>query len=185
MPNWRLLLAVVLMLPLSARAGKRYESFMIDRVDMTAILSEPLGLFSGPKTWFERTETNAGMRITDYRDDGCRGSFDFDGRGRLIHRARALDVLEGRFGRVYARFDYWYPPEPSRIAVNTAAGRRDLPHREPVLVSASIGAVESFALIRVLKAAKNFKITSADYGLDGDELTRRHRLHGRELRMRL
>lgn len=150
-----------------ASAGKRYESFMIDPVDMTAVLGAPARLFDGSKAWFERTETGAGSRIADRRDGGCRGEFDFDASGRLIHRSRALNILEGPFGRVYARFDFWYPPETPRLAVNTAAGRRDFPHRASVAAAAGPGAAESFALIRVLKAGRKFKIATADYGLDG------------------
>ena len=151
----------------TARAGKRYDSFMIDRVDMTAILGKPISLFSASKSWFERTETGAGARISDYRDGGCQGSFDFADSGALIHRSRALSVLEGRFGHIYARCDYWYPPESPRIAVNTSAASRAMPHRAPVLLGVAQGPAESFALIRVLKAGKTFKIASADYGLDG------------------
>ena len=163
----RVILAAFLLVPAKAFAGKRYESFLLDRVDMTAVLGQPLSAFSSPAAYFERVETDGGFRVDDYRDGSCRGGFDFGRDGRLIHRARALSVLEGRFGRVYARFDYWYPPEPPRVAVNTAAGRRAFPHREPAGSSASTGPIESFALIRVLAAGKNFKIASADYARDG------------------
>ncbi|MBI5247699.1 MAG: hypothetical protein HY923_11005 [Elusimicrobia bacterium] len=168
MSDLRLAGAVMLAFALAvpARAGKRYESFLIDPVDMTAVMGKPAGVLSSSKAWFERSETGGGARIVDQRDDECRGTFDFAAAGPLFHRSRALNVLEGPFGRVYARFDYWYPPERVRVAVNTSAGRRDLPHREPVLAAGS-GPAESFALIRVLKAGKKFKIATADYGLDG------------------
>lgn len=139
---------------------------MIDRFDMTATLSEPVGLFSAPRAYFERTETASGARVEDRREGGCLGVFDFAPGGRLLHRARSLAVLEGPFGRVYARFDYWYPPERARGAVNTSA-RRDIPHREPERADAARGRADSFALVRVLKDGKKFKIASADYGLDG------------------
>lgn len=160
-------LILALLLPAPALAGKRYESFLLDRVDMTAVLGQPLSAFSSPTAYFERVETDGGFRVDDDRDGSCRGGFDFGRDGKLVHRARALAVLDGRFGRVYARFDYWYPPEPPRIAVNTAAGRRALPHREPAATTASPGAAESFALIRVLAAGKTFKIAAADYARDG------------------
>lgn len=162
----RLILAAVLLAPSTAHAGKKYASFMIDRFDMTATLSEPVGLFSAPRAYFERTETASGARVEDRREGGCLGVFDFAAGGRLLHRARSLAVLEGPFGRVYARFDYWYPPERPRGAANTSA-RRDIPHREPERADAARGRVDSFALVRVLKDGKKFKIASADYGLDG------------------
>jgi len=149
-----------------ARAGKRYESMMIDPVDMTAIMGKPASALSSPQAWFERSETGAGARISDRREGECRGDFDFSPSGPLLHRSRALSVLEGPFGRVYARFDHWYPPERARIAVNTAAGPRTFPHREPVLAAGS-GSAESFALIRVLLNGRRYKIATADYGLDG------------------
>lgn len=163
----RRLILAVLLLPLSARAGKRFESFTIDRVDMTPLLSGPVGLMSTDTAWYERSETASGARVEDFRDGGSRGVFDFGGDGRLLHRSRALAVLDGRFGRVYARFDCWYPPEKPRVAVNTGAAKRNLPHREAVAGAASKAAPDSFALIRVLKAKDKFKIATADYGLDG------------------
>ncbi len=162
----RLILAAVLLAPTAAHAGKRYASFMIDRFDMTATLSEPVGLFSTARAYFDRTETASGARVEDRRDSGCLGVFDFAAGGRLLHRARSLAVLEGPFGRVHARFDFWYPPERPRGAVNTSA-RKDIPHREPVPAAGARGRVDSFALVRVLKDGKKFKIASADYGLDG------------------
>lgn len=162
----RRLILAVLLLPSPALAGKRYASFMIDRFDMTATLSEPVGLFSTARAYFERTETASGARVEDRRESGCLGVFDFAAGGRLLHRARALAVLDGPFGRVYARFDYWYPPERPRGAVNTTA-RTDLPHRAPAPATATRGRVDSFALVRVLKDGKKYKIASADYGLDG------------------
>lgn len=140
---------------------------LIDRLDATAVMSEPVGMFASPKTYFERSESGGAARVLDYHDGLCRGAFDFAATGRLLHRSRTALVLDGRFGSVFARFDYWHPPETPRIAVATGGGPRATPHGEGAASPADPKRAESFALVRVLKAKDRFKIASADYALDG------------------
>lgn len=164
----RLILALALAFPASARAGKRYESLMIDRVDMTATLGAPLGAFSSAKSYFDSTPlSGGGRRVADMRDGACRGAYDFSPENRLLHRERTLRVLERDFGHVYAHFHYWYPPETPMIAVATFAARRDVPHLPPLIEKTGSGKVDGFALIRVLKASPKFLVATADYALDG------------------
>ncbi|MDD5305531.1 MAG: hypothetical protein PHS14_20715, partial [Elusimicrobia bacterium] len=103
----RLILVLALTFPCAARAGKRYESLMIDRVDKTATLGAPLGAFSSAKTYFDASPlSGGGLRVADIREGSCRGIYDFSGDNRLLHRERTLLVLEGEFGHVYAHFHY-------------------------------------------------------------------------------
>lgn len=164
----RLILALALVFPPAARAGKRFESLMIDRVDMTATLGAPLGAFANAKSYFDSSpRAGGGRRIADIRDGSCRGQYDFSPDDRLLHRERTLRVLEGDFGHVYAHFHYWYPPEVPVIAVATFAQRRDVPHLAPQIAKAGSGKVDGFALIRVLNASPKFLVATADYALDG------------------
>lgn len=164
----RLILALALTFPSAARAGKRHESLMIDRVDMTATLGAPLGAFANAKSYFDSTpRSGGGRRIADISDGSCRGIYDLSPGDRLLHRERTLRVLEGDFGHVYVHLHYWYPPEPSRIAVATFAQRRDVPHIPPLIEETGSGKVDGFALIRVLKAPPKFLVATADYALDG------------------
>ena len=164
----RLILALALIAPNGAWAGKRHETLLFDRMDMTATLGAPLGRFSSAKTYFESTPLSGGnLRVADIREGACRGVYDLSAKGRMIHRARTLRVLEGAFGHVYAHLHYWYPPETPRIAVGTFADRRGPPHLPPQLQASGSGKIDGYALIRVLKAPQRYLIASGDYALDG------------------
>lgn len=163
-----LILALALTFPSAARAGKRHESLMIDRVDMTATLGAPLRAFANAKSYFDSSpRPGGGRRIADVRDGACRGIYDFSPDDRLLHRERTLRILEGDFGHVYVHFHYWYPPEQARITVATFAQRRDVPHLPPLIEESGSGKVDGFALVRVLKAPPKFLVATADYALDG------------------
>lgn len=157
--------AAALLLPSPTLAGKRYASFMVDRLDLTATLGEPLGMFSSDKSYYELT----GRRVSDIREGANRGSYDLSPENRLVHRERSLLVLEGHFGRVYASFDYTYPPAVPKVAVNTFAHRPDYPHRAAEPGRKAPGPADSFALVRAyqLPGSKKFAVATADYDAAG------------------
>lgn len=161
----RLILAAVLLAPSPALAGKRYASLMVDRIDLTATLGEPLGIFSNDKSYYELT----GRRVSDIRDGANRGAYDLSPENRIVHRERSLLVLDVQAGRVYAAFDYTYPPGVSRIAVNTFTHRPDFPHRVGEPGRKPSAPADSFALIRsfTLPGSKRNAVATADYDSAG------------------
>ena len=164
----KLAFALALLLPSSASAGKRYASLLIDRVDMTASLSEPLGLFSSEKSYFERWEQRGGgFWIEDWREGSRRGTYHFTKDGRLRHRTETLLVLEGELGAVFAELNAWHQSDKPRTTVNTAPYSRSNARQAGQPAEGTGKAVSGFALVRVLKAAPKFLIASADYALDG------------------
>lgn len=164
----RLILALALVAPGGAWAGRRHETLLFDRMDMTATLGAPLGRFSSEKTYFESTPLPGGnVRVADIREGACRGVYDLSPNGRMIHRTRTLRVLEGEFGHVYVHLHYWYPPESPRVAIGTFADKRGVPHLPPLIAASGSGSIDGYALIRVMKAPDRYLIASGDYALDG------------------
>lgn len=169
--NAWILTGVVLSLlaPLSAQAGKRYESMMIDRVDRTATLSEPLGRMSAAKTYFESSPLAGGRALVrEFHDGALEGAYYLSGKNELIGRSDLLLVLDEDFGRVYASIGVDYAGGAGRIKVNTKPLRREVSGQRASSAKApKAGHPDGFSLVRAMRAPPKFVVAVADYSIDG------------------
>ena len=154
---------------MSAQADKRYESFMIDRVDRTATLSSPLGRMSSAKTYFERSPLAGGRALVrEFHDGALEGAYYLSDKNELIGREDLLLVLDEDFGRVYASICVGYAGGAGRIKVNTKPFRRETPGQRASSAKApKAGHPDSFALVRATRTPPRFVVAVADYSLDG------------------
>ncbi len=159
--------ALALLLASPAAAGKRYASMLIDRVDGTATLGEPLGLFSNEKTYFDRTSEPGGFKVEDRRDGSLRGVYQFSDDGKIRRRTETLLVLDGDFGAVFAEVSARHQGEKPRASIATGARPRATPRQDGESAKEAAKAVSSFALVRVVRAEPKFLIASADYDAAG------------------
>ncbi len=167
--NAWLLVGVALILPSTARAGKRYESFLVDRVDRTATLGSPLGLMSTTKTYFESSPLAGGRALVrEFHDSALEGAYYLSDKNELIGRTDLLLVLDEDFGRIYTAIGVDYASGAGRIKVNTKALRRGSAGQRATTGKApKAGHPDGFSLIRAVRAPPGFIVASADYSLDG------------------
>jgi hypothetical protein len=163
----RWILVCALTFPLSARAGKRYESMMVDRVDMTATLSEPLGLLSAGGSFFERDSLPGGRAVVrEFHDGALEGEYYLSDKNALLGRSDLLLVLDEDFGRVYASIKIDYGA--GRMGIGTrmlsrrSAGQAARPDK-----GRKSGSPDGFSLVRALKAPPKLIVAAGDYSLDG------------------
>ncbi|MEQ1919958.1 MAG: hypothetical protein ABL955_12235, partial [Elusimicrobiota bacterium] len=168
MSGWKLV-ALALILPASAHAGKRYESFLVDPVDRTATLSAPLGLMSTAKTYFDSAPLAGGRALVrEFHDGALEGAYYLSDKSELIGRTDLLLVLDEDFGRVYASISADYASGAGRIKVNTKLHQRDVAGQRASSGKApKAGHPDGFSLIRAMRAPPKFVVASADYSLDG------------------
>lgn len=165
----RLILALALLAPPSAQAGKRYESLMIDRVDLTATLGSPLGRMSTAKTYFESSPLAGGRALVrEFHDGALEGAYYLSEKNELIGRSDLLLVLDEDFGRVYASIGVDYAGGAGRIKVNTKPFRREISGQSANSGKApKAGHPDGFSLVRAMRAPPKFVVAVADYSLDG------------------
>ena len=165
----RLILALALIAPTAAHAGKRYESFLIDRVDRTATLGAPLGMMSTSKSYFERSPLAGGRTlIQEFHDGALEGSYYLSEKNELIGRSDLLLVLDEGFGRISASISVDYAGSTGRVKINTKPLRHELASQRASSAEApKAGHPDGFALVRVMKAPPKFLVAVADYSLDG------------------
>jgi len=168
MNGW-MMVALALIFPAAAHAGKRYESFLVDRVDRTATLSSPLGLMSTSKTYFESSPLAGGRaRVQEFHDGALEGTYYLSEKNEIISRSDLLLVLDEDFGRVYAAIGVDHASKAGRVRLFTklirreAAGQRANTGKAP-----NAGHPDAFSLIRAMRAPPKFIVATADYSLDG------------------
>lgn len=142
---------------------------MLDRVDMTATMSGPLGPMAAAATYFEREELPAGQaRVREIRSGAQYGEFFLSDKNILIGRADTYLVLDEEFGRIYATVDADYATGRERVRLNTRPFPRTALHQPPSAGKGpKAGFPESFALVRVFKTPPNLLVAVADYSFDG------------------
>lgn len=167
MMNAWIWVGMAIILPSSARAGKRYESMMIDRMDRTATLGAPLGLLSTSKTFFDRAPLAGGRALVqEFHDGALEGAYYLSDKNEVIGRTDLLLVLDEDFGRVYASIGVDYAA--GRIKLNTKLFRREIAGQRPRGVQAPrAGHPDGFSLVRAMNAPPKFVVASGDYSLDG------------------
>lgn len=163
----RRLTLAFLLAAVPASAGKRYAQLAVDPVDKTGSLSEPFGLLSTAKTYFERESFHggAGWSAAEVHEGERDALYAFTAKDVLSWHQDDLEVLDEDFGRVAAVVT----TSAKATRLSTRPLRRDRPRQTPRATAAPAATEpQSFALVRVFEAKPRFLVVSADYGLDGE-----------------